>query len=238
MFIPLQNLAARIGFWQTAKFSEHPFFAQTFTWHGVEQTSSTSTSTALKVDLNQSHSVVVQSTKGLEKTLNHTVLKIGTHDREGASDEYTKSPRSWGFVKFTELLPCVKAKVHKWARDLKAGRDNVHDDSRSGRPSVIADDVVASVEAKILENRRFTISTLSNDFPEVSRSVLYKIVSEKLNFKKLCSRWVPELLTEDHKNKRFGCSLNFLTRFKEEGDAILSQIVTGDETWVSHVVGS
>ncbi|GBN46499.1 hypothetical protein AVEN_227703-1 [Araneus ventricosus] len=30
MFASLQNLAARIGFWQTAKFSECPFFAQAF----------------------------------------------------------------------------------------------------------------------------------------------------------------------------------------------------------------
>ncbi|GBN60837.1 hypothetical protein AVEN_202161-1 [Araneus ventricosus] len=70
-------------------------------------------------------------------------------------------------------------KVRKWVTDFKAGREKVHDDSRSGRPSVITDDMVASVEAKILENRRFTISTLSNDSPEVSRSVLYKNVSEK-----------------------------------------------------------
>ncbi|GBM56337.1 hypothetical protein AVEN_60318-1 [Araneus ventricosus] len=138
------------------------------------------------------------------------------------------------FVKFTELLPCVKAKCVSGS-DFKAGRDNVHDDSRSGRPSVIMDDMVASVEAKILENRLFTISTLSSDFPEVSRSVLYKIVSEKLNFRDLCSRWVPKLLTEDHKNKRFEYLLNVLTRYNEEGDSTLSQIVTGDETWVSHV---
>ncbi|GBL68514.1 hypothetical protein AVEN_206693-1 [Araneus ventricosus] len=82
-----------------------------------------------------------------------------------------------------------EGKVRKWVTDFKAGRDNVHGDSRSGRPSVITEDMVASVEAKILENRRFTISTLSNDFPEVSRLVQYKIVSEKLNFQKLCSRW-------------------------------------------------
>ncbi|GBN45943.1 hypothetical protein AVEN_127631-1, partial [Araneus ventricosus] len=75
------------------------------------------------------------------------------------------------FVKFTELLPAMcEGKVRKWVRDFKAVRDNVHDDSRSGRPSVITDDMV--IEAKILENRRFTISTLSNDFPEVSRSVV------------------------------------------------------------------
>ncbi|GBL85696.1 hypothetical protein AVEN_189982-1 [Araneus ventricosus] len=68
-----------------------------------------------------------------------------------------------------------KGKVRKWVTEFKSGRDNLHDDSRSGRPSVIRDDMVASVEEKILENRHFTISTLSNDFPEVPRSVLYKI---------------------------------------------------------------
>ncbi|GBL72896.1 Mariner Mos1 transposase [Araneus ventricosus] len=128
-----------------------------------------------------------------------------------------------------------EGKVRKWVRDFKTGRDNVHDDSRSGRPSVIMDDMVASVEAKILENKHFTISTLSNDFPELPRSVLYKIVSEKLNFRKLCSRWVPKLLTEDHKNKGFKCLLNFLAHYNEEDDAMLSWIVKGDETWVSHV---
>ncbi|GBM40541.1 hypothetical protein AVEN_76946-1 [Araneus ventricosus] len=56
-------------------------------------------------------------------------------------------------------------KVRKWVRDFKAGRDNVHDDSRSGRPSVITDDMVASVESKILENRDFTIS---NSFKRLS----------------------------------------------------------------------
>ncbi|GBN18066.1 hypothetical protein AVEN_255030-1 [Araneus ventricosus] len=49
-----------------------------------------------------------------------------------------------------------EGKVRKWVRDFKAGRDNVHDDSLSGSPSMITDDMVASVEAKILENRRFT----------------------------------------------------------------------------------
>ncbi|GBO07469.1 hypothetical protein AVEN_161755-1, partial [Araneus ventricosus] len=61
-----------------------------------------------------------------------------------------------------------EGKVRMWVREFKAGRDNIHDDSRSGRPSVITNDMVASIEANILENRRFTISTLPNDSPEVS----------------------------------------------------------------------
>lgn len=128
-----------------------------------------------------------------------------------------------------------EGKVRKWVREYKCGRENVHDESRSGRPSVVSDDLIFAVDAKIREDRRFTITKLSLEFTEISRSVLYKIVSENLNFRKLCSRWVPKLLTEDHKKKRFECALNFLTQYNEEGDEMLSRIVTGDETWVSHI---
>ncbi|GFV46811.1 HTH_48 domain-containing protein [Trichonephila clavipes] len=37
---------------------------------------------------------------------------------------------------------------------------------------------------------------LSLDFPDVSRSVVHKIVTEDLSFKKLCSWWVPRLGTQ------------------------------------------
>ncbi|GFV26178.1 HTH_48 domain-containing protein [Trichonephila clavipes] len=51
------------------------------------------------------------------------------------------------------------SKVHKWVRAFKDGRENVHDEPRSGRPSVITDDLVKAVDEKIHEDRRFTIST-------------------------------------------------------------------------------
>ncbi|GFU90248.1 DUF5641 domain-containing protein [Trichonephila clavipes] len=61
-----------------------------------------------------------------------------------------------------------------------------------------------------------------------------KIVTENLKYEKLCIRWVPRLLTAERKQKRFASSLDFLIRCKE-GDGKMSQIVTGDETWVSHI---
>ncbi|GFX77838.1 HTH_48 domain-containing protein [Trichonephila clavipes] len=66
----------------------------------------------------------------------------------------------------------------------------MHDEERSGRPSVITDELIQKVDCKVKENRRFTISSLAEKFPAVSRSVLYEIVSERLNYRKLCSRWV------------------------------------------------
>jgi len=63
-------------------------------------------------------------------------------------------------------------------RLFNEGRENVHDDPRSGRPSVVNEDLFRAVEEKIRENRRFTITPLSLHFPHISRSLIHKIVSE------------------------------------------------------------
>ncbi|GFY24342.1 uncharacterized protein TNCV_1013911 [Trichonephila clavipes] len=146
-----------------------------------------------------------------------------------AADIYRQITKVYG----TEAMS--DNKIRKWVRKLKDGRTDIHDEERSGRPSKIIDDLMLAVETKIRENRRFTITTLSLEFHNVSRSVVYKIVTGNLNFKKLCSRWVPRLLAAEHKEKRFAISLDFLIRYEEEGYDILSRIMTGDETWVSHI---
>jgi len=42
------------------------------------------------------------------------------------------------------------------------------------------------------------------------------------------------MLTDDHKTKRMGPTLKFLTCYAQEGDEFLDSIVTGDETWGFH----
>jgi transposase len=50
-------------------------------------------------------------------------------------------------------------------RHFNEGREYVHEDQRSGRPSVVNEDLVSAVEEKIQEHRRFTISSLSLHSP-------------------------------------------------------------------------
>jgi hypothetical protein len=45
---------------------------------------------------------------------------------------------------------------------------------------VVNEDLVRAEKEKIQENRRFTISSLSLHFPQISRSFLHEIVSDKL----------------------------------------------------------
>ncbi|GBM53551.1 hypothetical protein AVEN_569-1 [Araneus ventricosus] len=65
--------------------------------------------------------------------------------------------------------------VRKWVRQFNDGRTNVHDEARSGRPSVVNDGLVAKVNEKIRENRRFTIRMLFDEFPQISKTVLREI---------------------------------------------------------------
>jgi hypothetical protein len=125
--------------------------------------------------------------------------------------------------------------VRRWARHFNEGHNNVHDDPRSGQLSVVNEDLVHAVEEKIQENKRLTISSLSLQFPQISRSFLHKIVSDKLHFRKLCSCWVLKMLTDGQKMKRQASTLTFLTRYSEQGDDFLSYTVTGNKTWASHV---
>ena len=43
--------------------------------------------------------------------------------------------------------------VRRWVRLFNEGHKNVHDDLRSGRLSVVNEDLVRAVEGKIRENR-------------------------------------------------------------------------------------
>ena len=56
------------------------------------------------------------------------------------------------------------------------GRENVHDEARSGRPSLV-NDMVCKVNEEVCDDRRFTISDLYLHFPQISRTLLYDIVS-------------------------------------------------------------
>ena len=60
--------------------------------------------------------------------------------------------------------------VRKWVRMFIEERDNVHDEARSGRPSV-NDYLVRNVNERVRDDRRFTISDLSLHFPQIVRTL-------------------------------------------------------------------
>ncbi|GFV09817.1 uncharacterized protein TNCV_2598711 [Trichonephila clavipes] len=74
--------------------------------------------------------------------------------------------------------------IHRWCRQFSEGHQSAHDEERSGRPSLINVDLVKLVRQRMMENRRFTITELSSQFPQILRSFLHEIVTKHLRFKK------------------------------------------------------
>ncbi|PNF39521.1 Protein DJ-1alpha [Cryptotermes secundus] len=138
-----------------------------------------------------------------------------------------------GFGKSLTSYPSLKEQLqekyaYKEDSVVVDGRQSVHDEKRSGWPSIITDDLVELVRERIMENRRVTIAELSSHVPQISRSLLHEIVMEHLLFRKLCARWVPKQLTPEHKTKRMESALTFLQRYHDDGDKFLDRIITGN----------
>ena len=73
------------------------------------------------------------------------------------------------------------------------------DEERAGRPfTSITDSNVEDARAMILENRRVAIDEVANYF-EINHGSAYDIIHNRLGFRKVCARWVPKELTEEHR---------------------------------------
>ena len=77
------------------------------------------------------------------------------------------------------------ASVRKWCTMFRNGRRDVHDAERSGRPSVIMDTLKQKVNCIIREIQYFTVSEVYEQCPDVSRTVVYEIVTKHLRYRKM-----------------------------------------------------
>lgn len=122
--------------------------------------------------------------------------------------------------------------VRKWVASFKAGRLDVEDEQRSGRPQTsTTGDRVEQVKTVVEEDTRKTCEDIEN-ITGIPHSTVYRILVDDLKKKKVFAKWVPHLLNEGQIQERVSLSRANLRRFRREGQDFLSRIVTGDETWV------
>ncbi|GBO11707.1 hypothetical protein AVEN_55594-1 [Araneus ventricosus] len=86
-----------------------------------------------------------------------------------------------------------------WCCAFSEGRTDVHEEHRTGMPSVISDAHLRSTEEAIQANKRLTLRELPKIIPKVSMTTLYECVIVILGYHKSCARWVPKMLTEEPK---------------------------------------
>ena len=85
------------------------------------------------------------------------------------------------------------------------------------------------VDEIIEDDRRVTVDTIARTLG-IGHNAIQEMI-ESLGHRKDCARWVPRLLTEEHKDQRKAITLKLLQRHRHEGDDFLLRIVTGDESW-------
>jgi histone-lysine N-methyltransferase SETMAR len=126
------------------------------------------------------------------------------------------------------------ATVALWAKRFRDGRQSVEDDDRIGRPiAATTEENIRQVKAIVTEDPFVTIRDLE-DITDISLGSLHSILHEYLGLKKVCSRWVPHLLTPAQKEERVETSRSLLSRFRRMGKNSFLRVVTGDETWVHY----
>jgi len=86
--------------------------------------------------------------------------------------------------------------VTEWYRKFRDGRTDVHDEDGQERHSIVTDELVQKVDQCLRGKCRFTISELSEDFLQTSRTTLHRIVTDRLVYHTSCARWVPKQLTD------------------------------------------
>ncbi len=129
-----------------------------------------------------------------------------------------------------------ESSIRRWAKRFREGRTNIEDEARSGRPrDSVNEDNIKRVKQLLKEDSRLTLTEMAERMPiECGRSSIRVILHDVLGYRKLSARWIPRLLTDDHKRQRMGAALQFLTFYNEVGPELLLCVVTGDETWAHY----
>ena len=115
---------------------------------------------------------------------------------------------------------------------FKARKFSVEDDTRPGRSktSVTKDNIVA-VKIVVEQDARLSAKDVVSctGISEGSKQTTLKM---RLDLRKVCARWLPHLLTEEQKTQRLKCARELLKTYKGCNSRVISNLLTGDETWV------
>ena len=121
--------------------------------------------------------------------------------------------------------------VFEWARRFKNRQLNIEDSPSSGRTISATDErTIRAVENLVIEDRRITIQAIA-EILSISSGTAHSILHDHLHMTKVCSTWVPYLLTPVQRHERVEACEGLLARYEKEGNDFLFRITTGDESW-------
>ena len=90
--------------------------------------------------------------------------------------------------------------------------------------------MIAEVRTIIRNNRRLTVQEIVDDCG-ISVGLCDAILTDDLHMKRVCTKFVPRLLTDDQREQCQTIASDLMERSCEDVQ-FLKNIVTGDESWV------
>ena len=120
--------------------------------------------------------------------------------------------------------------VRQWVACFSSGDSDVQDKPRSGRPCTsVTPRNEERLDQFIRANRRIKPRELCTELYIGFNALEMMVVT--LKYRKVCTRWVPQMLTKEHEEHCMQVCQDLLNQYEAEGDSILDRIITGDEIW-------
>ena len=124
--------------------------------------------------------------------------------------------------------------IKYWTAEFKRGRTSIYDEERPGRPiEVTTPEMIEKIHDILMNDRRLKVREIG-EAVGISIERVQKIWNDDLDMRKLCARWVPRLLTIDHKHIRVTTSKECLAMLKRNPKEFLRRFITVDETWIHY----
>lgn len=138
-----------------------------------------------------------------------SVIKFLAHEGVLACDIRRRLVSAYG----PDLMNCqnVAKRVRVSRSVVRRVSTNVHDKEKSGRPFLVSDDFIQKVDQIIREDRRRILDEIQDKCANIYRTILQDVITNQLDYRKLCARWVPKMLTEKKTDlRRENCFLSAL----------------------------
>ena len=125
-----------------------------------------------------------------------------------------------------------RALVFEWHKRFKEVRESMRDDVRCGRSKEVRiPQLISQIKNFMDKDRRVSIETISAQFV-VSVGTVHTIICEELKMRKICVKFLPRVLGEDQKERRFHESREMVELINSD-PAVLDALVTCDESWIN-----
>ena len=124
-----------------------------------------------------------------------------------------------------------RASVFEWHKRFKEVRESVRDDESCGRSKKVkTQELIGRIKNFMDKDHRLSLETISAQF-DVSVGTVRTIIRNELKMWKICAKFVPRVLREDQKERRYH-DRRKIVKLINSDPAVLDALVTCDVSWI------